>query len=87
MPMKSVLCLPPNMQQLKSRTSGQRVYNLKRSQAYCCHASLAHTSDVTNHYLDTLNGVFALIAQCESARSVEELLEGPVCHGGFKRLN
>jgi glutamate-1-semialdehyde 2,1-aminomutase len=31
--------------------------------------------------------VFSLIAQCEQGTPVEELLEGPVCHGGFKRLN
>ena len=38
-------------------------------------------------YLDALDEVFALIAECEAGRSVEELLDGPVCHGGFKRLN
>ena len=46
-----------------------------------------HTPDVIEPYFDALNGVFDLIAECESGRSVEDLLEGPVCHGGFKRLN
>ena len=52
-----------------------------------CYVSLAHTSDVIELYLDALDEVFALIAQCEDGRSVDELLQGPVCHSGFKRLN
>ncbi|WP_413295639.1 aminotransferase class III-fold pyridoxal phosphate-dependent enzyme [Synechococcus sp. MIT S9452] len=52
-----------------------------------CYTSLAHTHDVIEHYFEALDPVFALIAECEAGRSVEELLEGPVCHGGFKRLN
>ena len=52
-----------------------------------CYTCLAHTPDVLEPYLDALDHVFALIAECEVGRSVKELLEGPVCHGGFKRLN
>ena len=52
-----------------------------------CYSCLAHTPDVMDSYLNALDEVFALIAECEAGRSVEELLEGPVCHGGFKRLN
>ena len=55
--------------------------------ATSCYVSLAHTSEVIQFYLDALDDVFALIAECEAGRSVEELLEGPVCHAGFKRLN
>ena len=55
--------------------------------ATSCYVCLAHTSDVIDSYFDVLDGVFALIAECEAGRSVEDLLEGPVCHGGFKRLN
>ncbi len=55
--------------------------------ATSCYVSLAHTPDVVEPYLNALGQVFALIAECEAGRSVEELLEGPVCHGGFKRLN
>ena len=49
--------------------------------------SLAHTQEVIEPYLGEMDGIFALIAECEQGRPVEELLEGPVCHGGFKRLN
>ena len=55
--------------------------------ATSCYTCLAHTPDVIEPYLDALDGVFALIAECEEGRSVEDLLEGPICHGGFKRLN
>lgn len=55
--------------------------------ATSCYVSLAHQSDVIESYLDALDEVFVLIAECEAGRSVEELLEGPVCHGGFTRLN
>ena len=55
--------------------------------ATSCYTCLAHTPDVIEPYFDALNGVFDLIAECESGRSVEDLLEVPVCHGGFKRLN
>ena len=52
-----------------------------------CYTSLAHTSDVICRYLEALDSVFALIAECEAGLPVERLLDGPVCHGGFKRLN
>jgi len=55
--------------------------------ATSCYVSLAHQSEVIESYLDALDEVFALIADCEKGCSVEELLAGPVCHGGFKRLN
>ena len=55
--------------------------------ATSCYVCTAHTPDVLEPYLDALDEVFGLIAECEAGRSVEELLEGPVCHGGFKRLN
>jgi len=37
--------------------------------------------------MEALNGVFALIRECEEGRDVTQLLDGPVCHSGFKRLN
>ena len=55
--------------------------------ATSCYSCLAHTSEVIEPYLEALDGIFAQIAECEAGRSVEELLNGPVCHGGFKRLN
>jgi glutamate-1-semialdehyde 2,1-aminomutase len=55
--------------------------------ATSCYTSVAHTPDVIGPYLEALDGVFGLIAECEAGRPVDELLEGPVCHSGFRRLN
>jgi glutamate-1-semialdehyde 2,1-aminomutase len=55
--------------------------------ATSCYVSLAHTPEVIDPYFEALDDVFDLIAQCEAGRQIDELLEGPVCHGGFKRLN
>jgi glutamate-1-semialdehyde 2,1-aminomutase len=51
---------------------------------YTC---LQHTPQLLAPYLDALDPVFGLIAECEAGRKVEDLLEGPVCTSGFKRLN
>ena len=52
-----------------------------------CYACIMHTPTVLSAYFEALDRVFALIAECEAGRSVHALLEGPVCHSGFKRLN
>ena len=46
-----------------------------------------HTPAVVDAYFAELDPVFALIKECEEGRSVDGMLKGPVCHGGFKRLN
>jgi glutamate-1-semialdehyde 2,1-aminomutase len=46
-----------------------------------------HTPEVLKQFFDTLDPVFGLIKECEEGRDVMGLLKGPVCHGGFKRLN
>jgi len=51
------------------------------------YASLAHTSDVIERYAEALDPIFGLIAECEDGRDVMDLLEGPVCHAGFRRIN
>ncbi len=51
------------------------------------YACIAHTPDVVDHYLDALDPVFGLVRECEDGRNVADLLRGPVCHAGFKRLN
>ncbi len=52
-----------------------------------CYTSLAHTIDVIEIYLEALDDIFRLIAECENGRSIDGVLEGPVCHNGFRRLN
>ena len=51
------------------------------------YASIEHTPQRIDAYIDVLSTAFGLIVECESGRDVFEILEGPVCHGGFKRLN
>ena len=51
------------------------------------YASIAHTPELIDRYINELADVFALIKECEEGRTVEDILEGPVCHSGFKRLN
>jgi glutamate-1-semialdehyde 2,1-aminomutase len=46
-----------------------------------------HTPEVVADFFVTLDPIFALIKECEEGRDVMSLLKGPVCHGGFKRLN
>jgi glutamate-1-semialdehyde 2,1-aminomutase len=57
---------------------------LASTSVYSC---IAHTSDVVNAYFAELDKVFARIRECEDGRNVYDLLKGPVCHSGFKRLN
>lgn len=52
------------------------------------YASLAHTPEVLNRTFDALDTVLGMVAQCQKGEArVEDLLEGPVCHTGFNRLN
>ena len=49
--------------------------------------STAHSRKVIEKYITEMEEIFSLIKECEMGRDVYELLEGPVCHSGFKRLN
>lgn len=51
------------------------------------YVSTEHTPEVVDGYFDALDPIYSLIKECEEGRSVTNLLKGPVCHGGFKRLN
>ena len=46
-----------------------------------------HTPGIVDGFFAALDPVFALIKECDEGRDVMSLLKGPVCHGGFKRLN
>ena len=51
------------------------------------YVSTAHTQKIVDEYFEELDLVFSMIADCENGRSIDDLLEGPVCHTGFKRMN
>jgi len=57
---------------------------LATNSVYVC---TEHTTDVVDQYFESLDPIFGLIKECVTGRSVDDLLEGPVCHAGFKRLN
>lgn len=57
---------------------------LAGNSVYVC---IDHTPEVVAGFFDALDPIFALIKGCEEGRDVMSLLKGPVCHGGFKRLN
>lgn len=53
----------------------------------CVYVCIDHKPEVVDDFFAKLDPVFALVKECEDGRDVMELLKGPVCHGGFKRLN
>lgn len=57
---------------------------LASNSVYVC---TEHTQEVIAGYFDALAPLFATIKECEEGRDVMSLLKGPICHGGFKRLN
>jgi len=52
------------------------------------YACVAHTDEHIKLYGEALCDVFNVIAKCETDElNIDELLDGPVCNSGFKRLN
>ena len=52
------------------------------------YASTAHNDNILNSYFDALSEVYASISKCISGdKDIDKLLESPVCHDGFYRLN
>ena len=57
---------------------------LSANSVYVC---TEHTENVVNAYFEALDPIFSTIVDCENGQNVDDLLKGPVCHSGFKRLN
>ncbi len=52
------------------------------------YASISHTNQVISSYFTALDEVFKIISDCENEiLNIDKLLDGPICHSGFKRLN
>ncbi len=52
------------------------------------YASTAHNDDNLDLYFNALESVYQQISSCEKGELlIGNLLEGPICHSGFKRLN
>ena len=50
------------------------------------YVSYAHTQEIADQYLAVASHIFGKISQALKSGTLEDLLEGPVCHSGFKRL-
>jgi len=46
-----------------------------------------HTPDILDGYFNAIEPIFATIQECENDRDIMSLLNGPICHSEFKRLN
>tara|TARA_Y100001960_G_scaffold56730_1_gene58366 strand:- start:9421 stop:11448 length:2028 start_codon:yes stop_codon:yes gene_type:complete len=57
---------------------------LAANSIYVC---TAHSPEIVASFFEHLDPIFSLIEECEEGRDIMSLLKGPVCHGGFKRLN
>lgn len=57
---------------------------LAGNSVYVC---IDHTPKIIADFFTILDPIFALIKECEEGQDVMQLLKGPLCHGGFKRLN
>ncbi len=52
------------------------------------YAATVHEDQYFDRYFDNLNDVYHVISSCiRGELKIDSLLEGPVCHSGFKRLN
>ncbi len=51
---------------------------------YCC---INHTDDIIKKYFENIEDIFVMIKECEDGNDVKKLLEGPICHSSFERLN
>lgn len=52
-----------------------------------CYLSTAHNSKVFERYANCLDDVFNLISRCEKGYNIQEMLNHPLSHNGFERLN
>lgn len=52
------------------------------------YASIAHEDSYIEMYFSELDKVYGLIKKCENQElQIDKILEGPICHSGFRRLN
>jgi len=57
---------------------------LASNSVYVC---TEHTDEIIENYFELLQPIFKVISECEDGKDIDGLLESPVCHSGFKRLN
>jgi glutamate-1-semialdehyde 2,1-aminomutase len=53
----------------------------------CVYSCIDHKSALLEKFFDELGSVFSLVKQCEEGCDIKTLLDGPICHSAFRRLN
>ena len=52
------------------------------------YASVCHNDEILEKYFNALDSIYKTIAECENEKlNIIDLLNGPICHSGFQRLN
>tara|TARA_B100001123_G_C15244533_1_gene1000378 strand:+ start:135 stop:1442 length:1308 start_codon:yes stop_codon:yes gene_type:complete len=51
------------------------------------YVSLVHSKEIIEKYIEILDPIFLTIKECENGKNIFQLLDGPICQSGFKRLN
>jgi glutamate-1-semialdehyde 2,1-aminomutase len=77
----------PNMLKYKTLITQEMLKKgfLAGTGVYAC---TEHSPDIVDRYFGFLDPIFGLIKRCEEGQEdIDALLEGPVCHSGFQRLN
>ena len=46
-----------------------------------------HTQEIIDGYFEALDPLFKIIKDCENGLDIKTMLDGPISHSGFKRLN
>ena len=57
---------------------------LAANSVYAC---TEHRQNIVDGYFAELDPIFSIIKECEEGLDINTLLEGSLCHSGFKRLN
>ncbi|MBC8185065.1 aminotransferase class III-fold pyridoxal phosphate-dependent enzyme [candidate division KSB1 bacterium] len=57
---------------------------LAGNSVYVC---IDHSNDIVDKYMNTLDESFRIISKIINGEAPKQFLDGPICHGGFKRLN
>ena len=51
------------------------------------YACIEHSDDILESYFENLEPIFFEIKKCMDGKDIDKLLEGPISHSGFERLN
>ena len=57
---------------------------LAANSVYVC---IDHNQKIVDEYFEALDPIFSIIKDGEDGMKISDLLEGPICHSGFSRLN